>query len=103
MSTKPDPMARARAWAKENPLTAKDSGVIDALRHAAQLRKNLEFLTGNVRSYLRCLDGVMKLPESQERGERIALMANGLEMVNDRVRYITLGEDWRKDAPAPTA
>lgn len=60
-------------------------------------KKALQVLSDNILLYLNQLDEVMARPESRERGEMIAKLANALDVANDSVRYHTLGVNWRKD------
>ena len=69
----------------------------DAEREARDLKRALTTLTGAVRDYLESLDETMKLPDSNERGKRIAALANALNMANDRARYFGLKVDFRTD------
>lgn len=59
--------------------------------------KNLSDSTG---AFLRALDILMKEPEGNVRGRKIAKLSNDLEMANDTVRYFHLGVDYRKDTKA---
>jgi hypothetical protein len=67
---------------------------------ARKYKKALEGLTTAVMRHLGMLDKVMKEPESPERGKKIALLCNALDMANDQVRYSELGVDFRKDNKA---
>ena len=64
---------------------------------ARKLKKALTELTTAVMRHLAVMDKVMKEPDSKERGEKIALICNALDMANDSVRYSVLGVDFRKD------
>jgi len=66
-------------------------------REARKYRKVLQDLSNAVLIYLSELDRVMKMPSNVERGKLVALLSNKLELVNDQVRYFTLGVDYRKD------
>ncbi len=68
-------------------------------RLARQQRKALVTLTENVREFLWHIDRAMEGPSTMERGKRIAALCNALALANDRVRYFTLGVDYRKDKP----
>ncbi len=60
-------------------------------------RTHLKALTDHVLRHLVWLDEEMRSPESQERGKRLAALANALEVANDSARYHGLGIDFRKD------
>jgi len=64
---------------------------IKASREARQLKKDLHGLTKNVLGFLNTLDMLMKEPEGEQRGRRIALISNALDFRNDSVRHFTLG------------
>lgn len=66
-------------------------------RAAAHYRRNLKKLTESVVAFLGQLDVLMNQPSTVERGKKIALLCNSMEMVNDGVRYGALGIDFRKD------
>ena len=61
------------------------------------MKKALKELTNSVLAYLSKLDEVMKEPEGNKRGKRVAVLSNALEMANDQARYFALGIDYRKD------
>lgn len=69
----------------------------EAKKHGRALEKALKELTYSTGVFLRQLDEAMKQPESAKRGETIASLSNNLEYARDRVRYFTLGIDFRKD------
>lgn len=66
-------------------------------KEARKYKKELEKLSQSCFIFLRKLDEVMKLPESASRGRMIARLSNELEYANDKVRYHSLGVDYRKD------
>ena len=59
--------------------------------------KALRTLVENNQQFLRWLDAEMVKPSDANRGGRIAHAMNELEMAVDRVRYFTLGVDYRRD------
>lgn len=61
-----------------------------------KLKHALVTLTKEVATFLLILDREMRGPSTVERGKRIAAISNSLEMVNDKIRFFTLNEDWRK-------
>jgi len=63
-------------------------------REIKMLRKEMEKLTGFVKSYVVLIDDAMKQPDSIERGRRIADLSNKLEFKNDSVRRFVLELDW---------
>lgn len=65
-----------------------------------ELRKALKGHCEFIRAFLNFLDVEMKKPSTELRGKRIAEAMNQLEMSNDRIRYGTLGVDFRKDKPS---
>lgn len=62
-----------------------------------KLKKHLRELSTAVTTHLAVLDVEMGIPDSIERGKRLANSANALDYANDRVRYFALGIDFRKD------
>lgn len=54
-------------------------------------KKHLVELTNAVVGYLNVFDRTMKRPESRERGEQLAELANLLEMANDSAMHFGLG------------
>lgn len=66
-------------------------------RAAAHYRRSLKKLTESVIAFLGQIDVLMKQPSSDERGRKIARLCNSIEMINDGIRYSTLGVDFRKD------
>ena len=60
-------------------------------------KKYLKSLTETVGQFLVALDAVMKLPSTVDRGKEVAILANALEMENDKARYFGLGIDYRTD------
>ena len=66
-------------------------------RAASHYKRELVKLTVGVMEFLRRLDVLMHEPSTVERGREIAKLSNALEILNDRVRYHTLGVDFRKD------
>jgi hypothetical protein len=64
---------------------------------AKKMEKSLKELTFAVGVFLRKLDAVMAQPSSPERGKQLAELSNYLEMARDKVRYFTLGVDYRND------
>lgn len=61
-----------------------------------EYRKSLEHLTMTVRQLVAWLDREMKQTGDVHRGKRIARVTSNLEMINDRIRFLTLGENFRK-------
>lgn len=55
-----------------------------------------ELVTAN-QEFMRWLDAEMVKPSANERGKRIAQALNALGMAVDRVRFFTLGVDYRND------
>lgn len=66
-------------------------------RAAAHYRRDLKKLTQSITAFLGRLDDLMKEPSTDERGRRIAKLCNAMEMVNDQVRYGSLGINFRTD------
>lgn len=95
MSGRTTPRARA-ADAADAPASAEQELRLKT-REARELRRHLQDLADGVLLYLDGLDTVMKLPDSPERGRRIAALANALDMANDKARYGALGVDYRRD------
>lgn len=54
-------------------------------------RKALRELSDDVKNFLAALDTEMKKPSSLERGNRVAIAANALNLRNDIVRRFSLG------------
>ena len=72
---------------------------IDPLKEARSLRKSLKTLSNAVLLHLHALDNECASDKTipRETGERIAKIANWLEMENDKIRYTALGVNFRKD------
>jgi hypothetical protein len=68
-----------------------------AARELRKVKKHLRALSSDVTEHLAALDAEMRSPESRERGSRVAMLCNRLDMENDRARYFALGVDYRKD------
>lgn len=66
-------------------------------REVRKLRRNLRSLTAQVMDTIARMDRIMKDPESNLRGKRVAEAMNALEMSNDGARYFGLGIDFRTD------
>jgi hypothetical protein len=66
-------------------------------REAKKQKKRLKSLTACVSAVLDAVDEIMREPESEKRGRKIALIMNILDIENDAARYNELGVDWRKD------
>lgn len=62
-----------------------------------QYRRDLVKLTEGVIVFLRRLDELMQQPSTVERGRKIAALSNALEMMNDQIRYESLGINFRTD------
>lgn len=60
-------------------------------------KKSLRELSAAVTAAVKAIDAEMSLPQSPERGSRIAKILNALDMANDKVRYFRLGVDFRTD------
>lgn len=56
-----------------------------------KVKKDLRTLSDVVNAFLASLDEEMQKPYSDQRGRRIAALANGLNLQNDIVRRFTLG------------
>jgi hypothetical protein len=69
----------------------------DFKKQARNYKKHLKDLTINVGRCLKAIDETMRMPESKDRGSRIAKICNALEMANDRARYFGLNIDYRTD------
>jgi hypothetical protein len=65
-------------------------------KEVRKLTKHLITLTVVVRNTVNALDAEMKLPSSQERGQRIAKISNYLEYHNDCARHFGLGFPLKK-------
>lgn len=59
--------------------------------------KSLRALVENVQTVIRWLDAEMVKPSDVNRGRRVAKVTNALEMEIDKIRYFTLGVDYRTD------
>jgi hypothetical protein len=70
----------------------------DLKRRVRELTKHLKDLTTCVEVFLARLDVEMEGPSTEERGRRIAELANRLDIANDHARYFGLGVDFRGDA-----
>jgi hypothetical protein len=66
-------------------------------REIRNLRKHLKNLSLNVTACLRAIDLEMHAPSTPERGKKIAIICNALDMANDQTRYFALGVDYRAD------
>ena len=66
-------------------------------KEARQYRKALVSLTNDVQACLAAFDKAMVGPSTPARGKHIAKICNALALQNDKIRYFTLGVDWRKD------
>lgn len=66
-----------------------------AKREVSELKKALKALSLEVSRFLANLDHEMTLPSNAERGRRLAKLAGELDFANDRVRFFSLGVDWR--------
>lgn len=77
------------------PLLSKELSSLN--KSNREMRKYLAELTVAVRKSIDTIDMIMKGPSTVERGKRIAVVFNYLEMANDRARYFGLGIDYRKD------
>ena len=66
-------------------------------RAAAHYRRDLKKLTEGVTGFLARLDRVMREPSTAERGNKIVELCNALDMLNDGVRYGSLGINFRTD------
>ena len=66
-------------------------------RERRKLKRALKELSAAVTVALRTIDQVMKEPEGELRGKRIAAAMNALEMANDQARYFHLGVNFRTD------
>ena len=66
-------------------------------REIRKLRKHLADLTNAAMACVRGLDAAMEQPDSSGlgQGERIARLANDLEMAGDRARHFGLGINLR--------
>jgi hypothetical protein len=63
----------------------------DANKHETYLKQ----LTAAVSKCLEALDAEMKKPESNERGKKVAAIANALDYANQATRMFGLGDDLR--------
>lgn len=66
-------------------------------RAASHYRRELKKLTEGITGFLARLDALMQEPSTVERGKRLAKLSNDLELLNDSVRYGTLGINFRAD------
>jgi hypothetical protein len=62
-------------------------------------RKYLRELTAAVSTHIDALDAEMLRPTANERGKRVAILCNALEMANDQARHFGLGEPLTKAKP----
>ena len=70
-----------------------------ATKRERELFTKLAHLCASTRTALAEIDAAMAKAPEAERGKKVAAICNALEMVNDQVRYFTLGIDYRKDKP----
>lgn len=102
----PDEMDKRRAM--EAAAARNYRAALAAEKKVRDLKKHLMDLTIAVGSFLILLDREMRTPSDAQRGRRIGILSNELEMYNDRARYFGLGIDYRKDLkgaeikPAPS-
>ena len=61
-----------------------------------EYKKCLVSLTGSVAQALSLIDAAMRWPSTVERGERIAMICNALDMANDSAMHFGLGYGWKK-------
>ena len=61
-----------------------------------KILKALKNLSKVVTICVNAIDAEMNKPASGMRGSRIAKICNALEMENEKVRYFSLGENYRK-------
>ena len=69
--------------------------VLPVTKEERRLRQHLKDLTITVTSFLDALDREMAQPSTNERGQRIARLANDLNMANDNARFFGLNIDFR--------
>ena len=61
-----------------------------------ELKKRLSVLTSAVVIFIRCIDTLMARPESHDRGKKISLLVNQLDMANDSAMHFALGYSFKK-------
>jgi hypothetical protein len=77
---------------------------IDLKRELTKLRKTrrcLKQLSSIVSKCLVAIDAEMALPSTPERGKKIALICNALDMANDQARCFARGINYRTDRKHP--
>jgi hypothetical protein len=90
-------MSKPKATPKISDVESSADKLRQARSEARKLRDSLTTLTTTVLNFLGHLDREMKKPSTVERGERIAVLCNAVEMANDSARYFGLGIDYRTD------
>jgi len=68
-------------------------------KEALKQKKGLRKLTDTVQGFLARFDLLMKEPSTVERGKKLALLANQLELANDSARHFTLDLPLKPKAP----
>ncbi len=66
-------------------------------RKKCKYEKVLRDLAVYSKEFIRWMDAEMQKPSSHHRGVRVANALNVFEMEVDKIRYFTLGVDYRKD------
>lgn len=59
-------------------------------------RREVEQLVEVVEGFLLGVDKVMQMPASPEKGRKIALLCNGLEMAKDHAKHFGLGKSLKR-------
>jgi hypothetical protein len=72
----------------------------DDAKKARDLRRHLRDLTAAVAAHLEEIDREMRGPSSSDRGSRIAVLCNRLELANDMARRFGLGVGLSKAKPS---
>lgn len=68
---------------------------LELKRKNRKLTKGLRDLTDTVSRFLAVLDVEMQKPSNEERGRKIALLSNTLDMANDAILRFTLDQSFQ--------
>lgn len=71
--------------------------MLDSDKEVRDLKRRLRALTLSVMEFLRLLDAEAKRINEQSHGQRLAELANSLEVANDQARYFGLNIPYRGD------
>jgi hypothetical protein len=100
-----DPMCK---WCKKQtmmvrlpPPTPDQLKELAHKREVRKLKKCLVELTDSVLVFQDLMEKVMTIKDGFERGKKLALIANALDMVNDSVRHFGLGVSLKSKKKVP--